>query len=111
MSIQNGTDPARKPDATLPRDILYALRYYLGGRRVLVPAAIAIVGGGLLLNWGWLVAVGAAPLLLALLPCAAMCALGMCMNHGKGKGGQDATGGHCCGGLDDDPDPDDTRSP
>lgn len=111
MSIQNRTDPARKPDATLPRDILYALRYYLGGRRVLVPAAIAIVGGGLLLNWGWLVAVGAAPLLLALLPCAAMCALGMCMNHGKGKDGAHGTGGGCCGDLDDGEDPDDTRRP
>jgi hypothetical protein len=31
------------------------------------------------LNWGWLTAVGAAPILLAVLPCAAMCALGLCM--------------------------------
>ena len=111
MSIENRTDPARKADAALPRDIVYALRYYLGRRRVLVPAAIAIVGGGMLLNWSWLVAVGVAPLLLAMLPCAAMCALGLCMNHGKGKDGADATGGSCCGGRDDDPDPDDTNRP
>ena len=108
MSIQNRTDPARKPDATLTRDIVYALRYYLGGRRVMVPAAMVIVGGGLLLNWSWLVAVGVAPLLLAMLPCAAMCALGLCMKHGKGE---DGAGGHCSTDRDDGPDPDDTRSP
>lgn len=111
MSIENRTDPSRNPDATLPRDILYAVRYYMGRRRVLVPAAIAIVGGGVLLNWSWLVAIGMAPLLLAILPCAAMCALGLCMNHGKGKDGADATGGSCCGGRDDGDDPDDTNRP
>lgn len=111
MSIQNRTSPARKPDAPLLRDILYALRYYLGRRRVLVPAAMAIFGGGLLLNWNWLVAVGLAPLLLAMLPCAAMCALGMCMNHGKGKDGAHGTGGHCCGDRDDGNEPDDNRRP
>jgi hypothetical protein len=111
MSIQNQTDPARKTDAPLLRDILYALKYFLGGRRGLVLAAMAIGGGGLLLNWSWLVAVGLAPLLLALLPCAAMCALGMCMSHGKGKDDADATGGHCCADRDDGNEPDDTRSP
>ena len=30
-------------------------------------------------NWSWLVAVGAAPLLLTLLPCAVMCGLGLCL--------------------------------
>lgn len=109
MSMENRTDPAIKPAATLTRDIVYALRYYLGRRRVLIPAAIAIVGGGLLLNWSWVVAIGLAPLLLAILPCAAMCALGLCMNHGKGQDGAQGSGGNCCGG--DDPDPDDTKRP
>lgn len=55
---------------------------WLGRRRTwLAAAAIAVVGGAAL-NWGWLVAVGAAPLLLALAPCAAMCALGLCMKRG-----------------------------
>lgn len=55
---------------------------WLGRRRSwLAGAAIAVVGGAAL-NWGWLVAVGAAPLLLALAPCAAMCALGLCMKRG-----------------------------
>ncbi len=43
----------------------------------------ALVGAGLALGWPWLVAFGLAPLLLSLLPCAAMCALGLCMMGGK----------------------------
>jgi len=61
------------------------LRHYLGGRRGLVLLAAAGVGTGLYLSWGWLAALGIAPLLLALAPCAAMCALGLCMNRGGGK--------------------------
>ena len=48
--------------------------------RGLAVAGIAGVAGGLALNWSWLVAVGAAPLILSFGPCAAMCALGLCMN-------------------------------
>ncbi len=47
--------------------------------RMLAAAGMAAVGAGLALNWDWLTAVGAAPILLSLLPCAAMCALGLCM--------------------------------
>ncbi len=54
------------------------LRRWLTGRRGLIVAAIALAGGGLALGWNWLVAVGAAPLILSLAPCAAMCALGIC---------------------------------
>lgn len=53
------------------------------GRRGLLIAALAIVAAGLALNWGWLTAVGAAPLILSLAPCAAMCALGLCMRGGS----------------------------
>lgn len=109
MDIQNRTDPAKKPETPLLRDYLHALKYYLGRRRVLVPAAMAIVGGGLLLNWNWLVAAGVAPLLLIVLPCGAMCALGMCMKHGKG--GADGTGGHGSAGHDDGDETDHTRRP
>lgn len=48
--------------------------------RGLTVAGIGIVVAGLALNWSWLVAVGAAPLILSFGPCAAMCALGLCMN-------------------------------
>lgn len=39
----------------------------------------------MVLIWSWLVALGIAPLLLALAPCAAMCALGLCMKENDGK--------------------------
>ena len=44
---------------------------------------LIIVALGMYLNWGWFVAIGIAPLVLGVLPCAAMCALGLCMGHGK----------------------------
>ena len=77
----------RRPNAepgSLGRDLLYALRYYLGGRRSLLILAAVAVAGGLAFNWSWLAAVGAAPLILALAPCAVMCALGLCMNRMTG---------------------------
>lgn len=77
-------------DGSLGRDILLYIRYLLRDRRVLIGIAAAVIVGGAALNWGWLVAVGAAPLLLALAPCAAMCALGLCaMGKGKNAPGKD----------------------
>ncbi len=59
----------------------------------------AWLGGGVLalalglgLGWDWLAAAGVLPLLLAALPCAAMCALGLCM-HGRGHGSGARGGG------------------
>ena len=58
---------------------------WLHGRRGLVFGAVAVVVGGAAFGWWpWLVAIGAAPILLAILPCAVMCALGFCM-MGKGS--------------------------
>jgi hypothetical protein len=67
-------------DTNLTQGALYALRCRLGGRRALIAGAILIVMGGVVLNWGWLVAAGIAPLILAALPCAVMCVLGLCAN-------------------------------
>ena len=72
-------------ESSLGRDILYAARYYVGGRRGLLLVGGAIVALGLASNWSWLVAAGLAPLLLAMLPCLAMCALGLCMNKMVGR--------------------------
>ena len=73
------------PDRSLTRDTLYAAKYYLGSRRALFfLLAAALIVGGAALNWGWLVAAGLAPILLSLLPCAAMCALGLCMHKMAG---------------------------
>jgi hypothetical protein len=70
---------------SLARDLAHAARYYLGGRRGLLILAGAVVVAGAALNWNWLAAVGVAPLLLSLLPCAAMCALGLCMSRMGGS--------------------------
>jgi hypothetical protein len=64
--------------------ILTALPPWLRARRTLLLLAAALIAAGLALNWGWLTAVGAAPIILALAPCVAMCALGLCI-HGGGK--------------------------
>jgi hypothetical protein len=53
------------------------------GRRGLILSAMALIGAGLWLNWGWVAAIGAAPLILALAPCAVMCGLGLCMKGGR----------------------------
>lgn len=72
-------------DIALSRDLLYAARYYLGRRGVLLGLAGIATVAGFALNWSWLVAAGLAPLLLGALPCVAMCALGLCMNKMIGR--------------------------
>ena len=67
------------------KSILDRLRHAVTGRRVLLVSAVAMVGTGMAYNWSWLVAIGAAPVILALAPCAAMCALGVCMKTMGGK--------------------------
>jgi len=70
-------------ETPLWREAGYALRYWLRGRRAYIAAAMVVGGGGLALGWGWLAAVGVLPILLAVLPCAAMCAIGLCMPKEK----------------------------
>ncbi len=55
------------------------VRDWLMSPRGLIVVALAVIGAGLALGWNWVVAAGFAPLLLSLAPCAAMCALGLCM--------------------------------
>ena len=86
----NTRKPAPSSEAPLRQDLLYALRYYLGGRRAWLALAALAGLGGLVLNWNWLVVIGAAPLLLALAPCAVMCALGLCM-MGRSSGSEKPT--------------------
>lgn len=83
MTAMNSSHLERKPEERpLWRDLLQAARYYLGSERALTVLAIVAIAGGLALNWSWLVAAGLAPLVLALLPCTAMCALHLCMKPG-----------------------------
>lgn len=76
--------PTRLPRSPAQR-LINAIWPYVQGKRALITIAVATGVIGLALNWSWLVAVGVAPLLLAVLPCAAMCALGLCMNKLWGK--------------------------
>lgn len=60
---------------------------WLGRRRRLVIGASAagVIAIALAWQWSWLVVLGVAPLLLSLAPCAAMCALGLCMHRMAGR--------------------------
>jgi hypothetical protein len=71
----------KSDNAPLTRQLLSVGRHYLSDRRVVVLVAAAAIAVGLAFNWTWLVAAGIAPILLSMLPCAAMCALGICMMH------------------------------
>jgi hypothetical protein len=74
------TVPAEQP-SSLARDWINTARYYLFNvRGVLILSGAAVIGG-IAFNWSWLVATGLAPILLAALPCAVMCGLGLCMNR------------------------------
>lgn len=92
--MRKSVETPKAAEMSLTRDTLYLARFYLwnaanrvrpylGGRRGLILLAIAVLGAGMALNWGWLVAIGVAPVLLAVVPCAAMCALGLCMKGGS----------------------------
>ena len=73
------TAGATRPSLT--QEWLQVFRYWLRSRN----GVIALIGLALVVaaafNWSWLVAVGVVPLLITVLPCAAMCALGLCMNR------------------------------
>lgn len=55
----------------------------LGGRvkqgTTLTVLVVAGVGSGLLFGWNSLVSIGLSAVIISLLPCLAMCALGVCM--------------------------------
>ncbi len=76
------------PSSSMGRHAGGAVRL-LRGRRgsLLIAAAVSAA-----LNWNWLVAAGVAPVLLAILPCFAMCALGLCMNHSGRETGSSCRG-------------------
>ena len=50
--------------------------WLIGGGALAVPFALHA-------GWDWLVAAGLATTIVALAPCVAMCALGLCMSRGK----------------------------
>ena len=76
----------------MAQDWLYAVCYWLRGPKGIAVLIVSALVVGAALNWSWLVAVGIAPLLLTVLPCAVMCGLGLCIN--KMAGGSCATSTH-----------------
>jgi len=78
-------------ETNLPQNFFPTLREKLAGRNGLIAAAVLIIGDGMILNWDWLTVAGLAPLILGILPCAAMCALGLCAN--KMMGGKSSCSG------------------
>lgn len=84
-------DSPRISGISSPQDWVGFLRHWLRDRRVLVVLGLAVLVGAAALNWGWLVAIGVAPVLLAMAPCGIMCALGLCkMGKGTSTGGTNA---------------------
>jgi hypothetical protein len=82
MTVERSGDMGQRSTASLAAAVA---RHYLGGRRGLIILSAGALVIGLALNWGWLVAAGIAPLLLGVLPCAAMCALGLCASRMIGR--------------------------
>lgn len=91
MQKLNPTLPAAAPLALLSQPARSPIRAWLRSPRGLIISGIVIVAAGLALGWNWVAALGLAPLILSVAPCAAMCALGMCMmpkgNAGAAKPG------------------------
>ena len=56
---------------------------WLKPRNLLIGLALAGSAGALVLGWDWVVAAGLASIIVALVPCLVMCALGLCMNRQK----------------------------
>jgi hypothetical protein len=73
---------ARSPEPSS----IETIRPFLAGRWGLLTVAVVAIVAGLAFNWSWLVAAGVAPLIIGVMPCAAMCALGLCM-MGMGRKG------------------------
>ena len=90
MTSWEGDGPG--PTGWTPRPAMWG---WMARRHLLAIAGVAAVAGGLVLNWGWLTTIGAAPILIAVLPCAAMCALGLCV---VGRHGASPADGHPDGG-------------
>jgi len=84
LEITNSTRIGEKGSQ---RGVREFLRRWLTGRRGLILAGIAVVAVGLALSWNWLTAIGLAPIILSLAPCAAMCAVGACAMMKGGAGG------------------------
>ena len=81
--MQKQSETSNHPgQTTLTQDLVALARYGLASRTGKLVIGAAIVAGGFFLGWDWVVSAGLASLVLGVLPCAAMCVLGLCMRPG-----------------------------
>lgn len=66
---------------------LAALVRSLPRRTLIIALAVAGAAVGLYLGWDWLAAAGLTSIVVGFLPCAAMCAAGLCAGRHGSKGG------------------------
>jgi hypothetical protein len=78
MQQPDFTEPSIGSSLPSTRTAQDVLGPWFSGRRGLILGGVAIVVAGLALGWNWLSAIGVAPIILSVAPCAAMCALGAC---------------------------------
>ena len=64
---------------TVSTECCAAPRSFWSRPRILAVAGTAALGGGAWLGWDWLVALGVAPILIAVGPCLLMCGAGLCV--------------------------------
>jgi|SRR5579863_1839020 len=85
------------------RAVTTALRPLLVTRRRQLALGAIVLALGLALKWNWLVAIGVAPVILSVLPCVVMCALGLCvMRMGSGPSGPPSTSSGATAPLESD---------
>jgi len=82
--VSNGsqTRPITPAETAAGPDAPVSFGDWLRARRGWLGVGLVAAVGGLWLGWPGLVAAGIAPVLLGVLPCVAMCALGLCMKSG-----------------------------
>ena len=83
MKASEAMQTEQTPVSSFAQRLTQLAGYWLRGRMGLI-VATALVGAGTVLNWNWLVAAGFAPIILSVLPCLAMCALGIACMRGSG---------------------------
>ena len=73
------------PQPVLTSFVSTTVRSVLGYRFGMLAIVAGVIGLSAYSSWGWLVALGLAPLLISVAPCVAMCALGLCSMGMKSK--------------------------
>src|SRR6266852_2060035 len=76
MEPFNIVDPSATPGVGPTQTTRDLIRSHFSGRWGLIISGTAIVVAGLALGWDWLTAIGLAPLILSVAPCAIRFALG-----------------------------------